>query len=127
MEEMLKLTVLCIAFSLIVIIVGQGSRTMGSLVALTAGVVLFVFLAEKMAAILELLRSVLAAAGIEETLFLPVFKVLGIAMCGRMGGALCRDMGSQWAACSLEIFAVLSSLVCMLPLVESVLQMVHYL
>ncbi len=127
MEEMLKVTALCIAFSLVVLVVGQGNRSMGALVALAAGVVLFTFVLEKAGGMLSQFVSVLAVAGIGEELIMPVLKVLGIALCGRMGGALCRDMGSQWAACSLEIFAVLSSLFCMLPLLENVLYLVHHL
>lgn len=127
MEEMLKLSAFCIACSLLVVVIDQGSRIMGMLVALTAGVLLSVFILEKIKVVTSQFLYILEAAEIGNELILPLFKVLGIALCARISGALCRDMGSQWAASTLEIFAVLSSLICMLPLLENVLRLVHYL
>lgn len=124
MEEMIKLSILCIAASLLTVIVGENSRTMGTLVTLTGAAVLFGFIFERLQTVIGHTVGLLTAAEIDMELLQPVLKVMGVALCGRVTAAICRDMGSQWAACSVEIFTVLSGMLCALPLLRNVLQLV---
>ena len=124
MEEMLRLSALCIAVSLLITVIGQGNRTMGMLAALTAGLVLFGWLLPQLSTVLSTLQQILDTAGIGTDLLAPVVKVLGIALCARLCGALCLDMGNRWAANGIEMFGVLSALICVLPLLERVLHLI---
>ena len=127
MAEMFKLSALCLTISLLIIIVEQGSRVMGALVAVTGGVVFFGFILSRLQEVFLKISSLLSAADISLAFLTPVLKVLGITLCGRISGELCRDMGSRWAAGSIEIFSVLSALLCMIPLLENVLRLVDSL
>ncbi len=124
MEEMLKLSLFCIIASMLVALVGQSSQIMGILLAVTAGLVFLGRITAEMQNILARLQSLLDAAGIGHGLLEPIIKVLGIALCGRLAASLCQDIGSRWASGSVEVLAVLSSLVCMLPLLERVLDLI---
>lgn len=124
MEEVLKISAILIAVCLLTAVVGQGSRVMGLLIVCAAGLVCLFWALERGAAVLERLREIAAAAGIESQLAGPVLQVLGIALCGRLTSELCRDMGSRWAAGSIEIFSVIAACICLLPLLEQVLRLV---
>lgn len=124
MEEMIKLSVLCVAVCLVSSLISQGSRPMSLMVTAACGMVLLAFGISKAAEMIERVMAITGAAGIDTSLAAPVLKVLGIALCGRLTAELCRDMGSRWAAGNIEVFAVIASVICMLPLVEEVLRLV---
>lgn len=124
MDEMLRFSALCVVACLLITLINQGSRTMSSIVIIAAGVVLLGVALERGAYMLERLQAIITAAGINTTILMPVFKVLGIALCAKVTSELCRDMGSRWAASNIEIFAVITSIICMLPLLEEVLRLV---
>ena len=124
LEEVLKISAILVAVCLLTAVVGQGSRVMGLLIVCAAGFACLFYALERGAAVLERLREIAAAAGIESQLAGPVLQVLGISLCGRLTSELCRDMGSRWAAGSIEIFSVIAACICLLPLLEQVLRLV---
>ena len=97
LEEVLKISAVLIAVCLLTTVVGQGSRVMGLLIVCAAGLVCLFCALERGAAVLERLRAIAAAAGIESQLA---------------------------GAGSIEIFSVIAACICLLPLLEQVLRLV---
>jgi len=124
MEDMLRFSVLCIGACLLAAVVRQGSTTMGMLVALSAGLIFFGVVVERMQVLAVTITNLFSAAAMDTDIFTPVFKVLGICLCGRLVGGLCKDLGSQWAAGGMEVLTVLSAVLCMLPLLQELLRLV---
>ncbi len=124
MEDMIKLSVLCVTLCLVSALISQGSRTMSLVIMAASGIVLMGFIVSKAAQMTERIRDIALLSGIDTTMAAPVVKVLGIAVCGKLTAELCRDMGSRWAAGNIEIFAVIASVISMLPLLEEVLRLV---
>ena len=124
MEYMIKLSVLCVTLCLVSALISQGSRTMSLVIMAASGIVLMGFIVSKAAQMTERIRDIALLSGIDTTMAAPVVKVLGIAVCGKLTAELCRDMGSRWAAGNIEIFAVIASVISMLPLLEEVLRLV---
>lgn len=124
MEDMIRISALCVGICILVSLIGQGSRVMASIVIIASGAVLLCYAVQKGGEILNEMRQIAEASGISGELTGPVFKVLGIALCGKMTAELCRDMGSRWAACNIELFAVIASVISMMPLIEEVLRLV---
>jgi len=121
---MVRLSLLCVLFSLMGLVVAQGSKPLAALLAAAAGGFVLWRALEMGGQLAERVRRITSAAGLDGTLLAPVVKVLGIALCARLSAELCRDMGSRWAAGAVELFGVLASAVCMLPLLEEVLKTV---
>ena len=69
-------------------------------------------------------RVLLRQAGLDEGLFSPLLRVLGVAVCTRLSAELCRDAGQSAVAAKLELCGALCSLLCALPLMRQVLEMV---
>lgn len=124
LEEVLKVSFLLIAGCLLMTVVEQGSRVMGLMILCACGLACLFYALTRGVAVFDRLRAIAAAAGIDDQLAGPVLQVLGIALCGRLTAELCRDMGSRWAAGSIEVFSVIAACICMLPLLEQVLRLV---
>lgn len=65
--------------------------------------------------------GLLAQAGLERELFLPVVKVLAITQVTHISAELCRDAGEKAVAAKLELCGAAASLLCVLPLAEQAL------
>jgi stage III sporulation protein AD len=59
------------------------------------------------------------------TLFVPVVKVTAIALVARFSCALCADAGQSALSSLLAAAGTLCALVCALPLMEALLEMVE--
>lgn len=73
----------------------------------------------------ELISHALALTALPETLFVPLFKVVGIALVTRFAGALCADAGQSALAALLQTAGTVCALVCTLPLLEALLNLVE--
>lgn len=56
--------------------------------------------------------------------FLPMFKCLLISFITQISCNLCKDAGSSAVACSLELAGNIAILICMLPLLEKMFQII---
>ena len=67
----------------------------------------------------------LALTNLPLTLFVPVVKVTAIALVARFSCALCADAGQSALSSLLAAAGTLCALVCALPLMEALLEMVE--
>ena len=124
MQETIRVSAICIAVCLLAVLISQGSRPMSAAMLIAAGGLLFGHTASRGLEIWQRIQCIAEVSGIDDGLTGPVLKVLGITVCSRMTLELCRDIGSRWAACNIEVFAAAASVICMLPLLERVLSLV---
>ena len=124
MGEMVRFSVLCITACFAFTFIAQGSRVMASAAALVCMVVFLKYALEQGAFLTERIGVLLSASGMDIELIKPVLKVLGISLCAKVTFEICRDMGNGGLAGAVEVFAHISSLICMLPLLEEVLKLV---
>lgn len=94
------------------------------LLTMAAGILIFAVAVQGVGQIAQTLYGVLAAAGIEEGLYMPVVKAVGIAAVIRIAAALCRDAGQSSLAAKVEIAGAVAAMAVCLPLFQRVLEMV---
>ena len=70
-------------------------------------------------------ERVLLLTDLPLTLFVPVVKVTAIALVARFSCALCADAGQSALSSLLAAAGTLCALVCALPLMEALLEMVE--
>lgn len=97
------------------------------LLTLAAGILIFIIVVRGIEQIMQTLYTVLAAAGIEDGLYLPVVKAVGIAAVIRVVASLCRDAGQSSLAVKVEMAGAVAAMGICLPLFERVLEMVSSL
>ncbi len=127
MEELIRIAVVCVALSLLALLVGQGSRSMAALLTLALGLFVALRALALSASLWQRVSHLAASSSLDGALLAPLARVLTVSLCARMAAELCRDLGSRAAACGVETLGVLTSLICMLPLLEEVLKLVERL
>ena len=60
-------------------------------------------------------------AGLSLAVFAPVIKVIGIALVAKVAGEFCRDAKESGVAAFLELAATVTAMVCVIPLIQAVL------
>ena len=124
MEDLIRISMLCITVVLIINVINEGSRVMSAVITVAAARYVIYFTVSKAAFMFGRIETIISVSGIDHDLLDPVIKVAGISICGRMSAELCRDLGSRWAAGNIELLAVILSVVSMSPLIEKVLDII---
>ena len=93
------------------------------LLALAAAVPLLMQLAAPVRELFDFLKRLTGYSGVSDTLFLPLYKTIGIALIVRIGGNLCKDAGQNALASVLEFAGAICALVTALPLLSAVLDL----
>ena len=121
METVIQITVVCVLVSLLGLLVKKGSPELTLLLTLSAAVAAFLLLSGLLAELLDFLRELSAAAGVDQELFLPLYKTMGIAVVVKIGGGLCRDAGESALASVVETAGTVCALLVAMPLFRVVL------
>ncbi len=95
------------------------------LLSLAAGAVILIHVFSYIGDAASRLESLLLQAGMEDDLYSPVMKTVGVAAMVRIVGALCRDAGQSALAVKLELAGTLLALSFCIPLLEQVLALVN--
>ena len=93
-------------------------------VSLTCGIVMLLCVLEPIGLIVRDLSRIMASAGLDSGLYLPVLKAVGIAVLVRIASALCRDAGQSALAVKLELAGTAASIAVCLPLVQQVFALI---
>lgn len=121
MEIFQVLGVGLVALMLYLILQEQKSNT-GIFVVITFGVLVFLYVMDKMAVILNTLLNVSADAGVNVIYLTTIFKIIGIAYLTEFVGQLCRDAGSGALALKIEFAAKVMILALAMPVLQAILQ-----
>ncbi len=124
MELAVKLCLLALAATAAALVI-KGKNAQG---AMMLSVAVCVFLAVQ---IIPALKSIylyctdLASnTGLPLDVFAPLLKVVGMAICIRITGELCRDANERAVAAKLEIAGAALSIVCAMPLIERAMRLI---
>ena len=93
------------------------------LTALAAGLCLLAAAGQAAGELLAAAKALVQAAGIPQTVYMPVIKAVGIATAVRIAGAICQDAGQSALAVKLELAGGIAALLVCLPLVEQLLEL----
>lgn len=120
-----KLIALCLLTAVIALLLRRESAELAFLLTLSA-VLLGVFLL--LAAIDEasaLCGELLDLTRLSPKLFVPLVKVMAVAVTVRLTAALCRDAGQSALAALTEIAGTVCALWCSLPLLRAVVELLE--
>ena len=85
MEQIVQVTALCVVGALLAVVVRRGSPECALVLGIAAAVAVLVFLAQGLEELMAFLAELGERSGIPETLFVPLYKTLGIALVVRVG------------------------------------------
>ena len=123
MEQIVQVTALCVVGALLAVVVRRGSPECALVLGIAAAVAVLVFLAQGLEELMAFLAELGERSGIPETLFVPLYKTLGIALVVRVGAGLCRDAGEAALGSVVETAGAVCAMLTALPLLRAVLDM----
>lgn len=120
-----KLIALCLLTAVIALLLRRESAELAFLLTLSAvllGVFLLLAAIDEAAALGE---ELLELTRLSPVLFVPLVKVLAVAVTVRLTAALCRDAGQSALAALTEIAGTVCALWCALPLLRAVVELLE--
>ena len=124
MELLIKLAALSLCVSAVTALLKKSDEAL-SLLLLLAAVLVGCALLPALSELFDFCERALSLTDLPLTLFVPVVKVTAIALVARFSCALCADAGQSALSSLLAAAGTLCALVCALPLMEALLEMVE--
>ena len=88
---------------------------MSLLIGAAAGTIIFYFVLSQLSVVLGFLSEMLDMVSMEETYYLQLVKMLGVAYAAEFASAICKDAGQQSIAGMIELFAKLAIVALSIP------------
>ena len=123
MELASRVTALCVAGVILALVLKKTSPEQALLLVLCAAVAGLALLTDGLGELVEFLRELGERSGVSETLFVPLYKTVGIGLVAKVGGDLCRDAGGAALASVVETAGAVCALLAAMPLLRAVLEL----
>ena len=127
MDSIVRFTAVCVIGAVLALFVKKNSPDMGLMVALAVCAVVLASLLIPVREILDLLRQMIEWSGLQEEVFMPLLKTLGIGLICRVGADLCRDAGQSAVASLVEMGGAFGAILVSVPLLRAVWEMLQSL
>lgn len=82
---------------------------------MVAGMIIFYYVLTQISIVVNFITEMLDMVAIEETYYLQLLKMLGVAYVAEFSSSICRDAGHQSIAGMIELFAKLSIVALSIP------------
>ena len=119
MDMIFRVTGVCLIAAVTALLLKKAVPELALLVTVAAATLSFLWIGSAVHQLMEFLSSLMKTASVQEELFMPLYKTLGIAMTVKIGGGLCRDAGASGLASTLETVGSFCALLVALPLLQS--------
>jgi stage III sporulation protein AD len=113
---------LALLTTVMLLILRQEKPVMAVLLSIIFAVVIFTFLMDKMAAIIEVLKELTRRAEINYFFFTTILKILGVAYLAEFAASICMDAGEMAIAKKVEFAAKIIIGVLAIPIIVAILE-----
>lgn len=122
--DILQIVGLGIIASIIIVVLKAQRPEIAIQVSIITGLVIFILIVNKLAAVLTLLSSFSAKADIDMTYMGLLLKIIGIAYISEFGAEICKDAGEAAIASKIELAGKVMVIVLAVPIVTSLLDLI---
>ena len=85
------------------------------MIGIATGVVIFFYVLSQVQVIIEFISDLLEMVAMEETYFVQLLKMLGIAYVAEFASSICKDAGHNSISGMIELFAKISIVALSIP------------
>jgi len=93
-------------------------------ISIITGIVVFLMVASKLSAVIELLNGFTKKANIDITYMSTILKIIGIAYIAEFGAEVCKDAGEGAIASKIELAGKVIIIVLAAPIITSLLDLI---
>jgi stage III sporulation protein AD len=120
--EIAQIIGLALLTTIFLLILRQEKPVMAVLLSIVFAVVVFTFLMDKMASIIEVLKELTRRAEINYFFLTTILKILGVAYLAEFAASICIDAGEQAVAKKVEFAAKIIIGVLAIPIIVAILE-----
>jgi len=122
--EIVQIIGIGLVSTVIMIILRKQKPEIAVLAGIAAGALMFLLIAAKLSAVVDLLEEYAARADIRPIYFSAVLKITGIAYIAEFGAEICRDAGEGAIAAKIELAGKVIIVALAIPIITSLLDLV---
>ena len=122
--QLMQIVGIGIVATVIIIILRVQKPEIAVQASIATGLVIFMLLASKLSAVIELLDSYADKADIKPIYFTTVLKITGIAYIAEFGAEVCKDAGENAIASKIELAGKVTIVVLAVPIITSLLDII---
>lgn len=120
--EIIQIVGLGLAAVILLLILKEQGSSMGILVTIAFGVLIFMLILDKISAVLTVFQELSSRANVNLIYVSTMFKVVGIAYLAEFSAQICRDAGNQAIAGKIELAAKIIILTLAIPILLAILE-----
>lgn len=128
MKHILKIGIIGVVAAILSSFIRKERAELSVVIGIVAGMIIFYFVLTQVSVVTKFITDMLDMVAIEETYYLQLLKMLGVAYVAEFASSICKDAGQQSIAGVIELFAKMSIVVLSIPglvfLVETLEQFV---
>ena len=128
MSTIFKIGMIGIVAAILATFIKKERGELAMMLGIGAGIIIFYFVISQISVVMGFLSELLNMVAIEESYFMQLVKMLGVAYAAEFASNICKDAGQQSIAGMIELFAKLSIVALSIPglmfLVETLEQFV---
>lgn len=122
--DVLQIVGIGIIATILIVILRNQRPEMAIQVSIVTGIILFLLIAGKLTAVLELINSYTKKVNIDMLYLTTLLKIIGIAYIAEFGAEVCRDAGESSVASKVELAAKVVIMVMAVPIMTSMLDLI---
>lgn len=122
--QLMQIVGIGIVATVIIIILRVQRPEIAVQASIATGLVIFMLLASKLSAVMELLDNYADKADIKAIYFTTVLKITGIAYIAEFGAEVCKDAGENAIASKIELAGKVTIVVLAVPIITSLLDII---
>lgn len=122
--QLLQIVGIGIVAAVIIIVLRVQKPEIAVLASIVTGIVIFMLLASKLSAVIDLLQSYANKADIKPVYFNTILKITGIAYITEFGAEVCKDAGESSIASKVELAGRVTIIILAVPIITSLLDLI---
>ena len=124
MEYVVKSAAAAVAAAVLALAVKKRNPESALLLGMAAALLAVYYAVRSLDPVLELIRELTEKTALAPDIYVPVLKCLGIGIITQVGAGICRDAGQAAAATGVELCGTAAAMLCTLPLISSILDVI---
>jgi len=122
--QIVQIAAIGIIATIVIMVLKSQKPELAVQISIVTGVVIFMLIAAKLSAVIDLLESFAARAEIKPVFFTTILKITGIAYIAEFAGEVCRDAGENSIASKIELAGKVTIVILAVPIITSLLDLV---
>lgn len=122
--EIIQIVGLGLLATILTLIIKEQNPLFAFLLATFTGIIIFLFLLGKIAAVIQLLENLTLKSNINPIYLQTILKIIGIAYIAEFGSQIVRDAGQEAIASKIELSGKILILVMAVPIITVIVESV---